>query len=105
MRKLRIFSLVLALLMILPLAVACKKKQTVEYEAIDPADAIEHDDFTSVYDKIGSKVTIDMVEEDSAVTPRLYAGASPSGGVPAKVVVYGFVYRIKIGGISCGNTF
>ena len=66
MRKLRIFSLVLALLMILPLAVACKKKQTVEYEAIDPADAIEHDDFTSVYDKIGSKVTIDMVEEDSA---------------------------------------
>ena len=66
MRKLRIFSLVLALLMILPLAVACKKKQAVEYEAIDPADAVEHDDFTSVYDMIGSKVTIDMVEEDSA---------------------------------------
>ncbi|HBF15469.1 MAG TPA: hypothetical protein DDW30_07295 [Clostridiales bacterium] len=66
MRKLRIFSLVLALLMILPLAVACKKVQTVEYEAIDPADAVEHDDFTSVYDMIGSKVTIDMVEEDSA---------------------------------------
>lgn len=66
MRKLRIFSLVLALLMILPLAVACKKVQTVEYEAIDPADAVEHDDFTSVYDMIGSKVDISMVEEDSA---------------------------------------
>ena len=65
MRKFRIFSLVLALLMILPLAVACKKK-AVEYETIDPADAVEHKDFTSVYDMIGSKVTIDMVEEDQA---------------------------------------
>lgn len=67
MRKLRIFALVLALLMILPLAVACKKKEkAVEYEAIDPADAVEHEDFTSVYNKIGSKVTIDMVQEDEA---------------------------------------
>ncbi len=36
----------------------------VEFQKVDPADAIEHKDFTSVYDMIGSKVTIDMVEED-----------------------------------------
>ncbi|MBR6755201.1 MAG: hypothetical protein IKM22_04660 [Clostridia bacterium] len=34
------------------------------YQEIDLNDAVEHKDFTSVYEKIGSKVTIDMVEED-----------------------------------------
>lgn len=33
-------------------------------EDVDVADAVVHSDFTSVYDKIGSKVTIDMVTED-----------------------------------------
>lgn len=34
------------------------------YQEIDLADVVEHKDFTSVYEMIGSKVTIDMVEED-----------------------------------------
>lgn len=34
------------------------------YEDVDPADAVVHSDYTSVYDMIGSKVTIDMVTED-----------------------------------------
>ncbi len=31
---------------------------------VDPADAIVHKDYTSVYDMIGANITIDMVEED-----------------------------------------
>lgn len=34
------------------------------YQEIDLADVVEHKDFTSVYEMIGSKVTYDMVEED-----------------------------------------
>lgn len=34
------------------------------YEDVNAADAIVHADYTSVYSKIGSQVTIDMVEED-----------------------------------------
>ncbi len=34
------------------------------YQDIDLNDVVEHKDFTSVYSKIGSKVTIDMVEEN-----------------------------------------
>lgn len=33
-------------------------------EEVDVADAITHSDYTSVYDKIGANVTIDMVTED-----------------------------------------
>ncbi len=35
------------------------------YQEIDLADVVEHKDFTSVYEMIGSKVTFDMVEEDA----------------------------------------
>ena len=34
------------------------------FEDVDVADAVVHSDFTSVYDKIGANVTIDMVTED-----------------------------------------
>lgn len=34
------------------------------YEDVDVADAITHNDYTSVYDMIGANVTIDMVTED-----------------------------------------
>ena len=34
------------------------------YEDVDPADAVVHADYTSVYDMIGTEVTIDMVTED-----------------------------------------
>ncbi len=36
----------------------------VVYEDIDVADAVEHADYTSVYETIGSAITIDMVNED-----------------------------------------
>jgi len=43
-----------------------EKEEVVEpvYEDVDPADAVVHADFTSVYDMIGANVTIDMVTED-----------------------------------------
>lgn len=62
----KVLALVLVALMVFALF-ACGKKEEdkqVEYQPIDPADAVSHKDFTSVYSKIGSKVTIDMVEED-----------------------------------------
>ncbi len=37
---------------------------TVNYQTVDPADAIAHEDYTSVYEVIGSKVTADMVTEN-----------------------------------------
>lgn len=42
------------------------KEEVVEpvYEDVDVNDAVVHADYTSVYDVIGSKVTIDMVTED-----------------------------------------
>ncbi|MBE6683968.1 MAG: hypothetical protein E7595_07495 [Ruminococcaceae bacterium] len=40
------------------------EQKPAEYQPIDLADVVEHEDYTSVYEMIGSKVTIDMVEED-----------------------------------------
>lgn len=40
------------------------EQKPAEYQAIDLADVVTHKDYTSVYEKIGSDVTIDMVEED-----------------------------------------
>ncbi|MCQ2424822.1 MAG: ABC transporter substrate-binding protein [Lachnospiraceae bacterium] len=64
MRKIRILSLVMALLLVAVSFASCAKTKTVVYQDIDDNDAVEHTDFTSVYDMIGSKVTIDMVTED-----------------------------------------
>ncbi|HBJ18420.1 MAG TPA: hypothetical protein DDY70_01545 [Clostridiales bacterium] len=60
MRKIRLLSLVMALCLVAVMLVSCGPKR----QEIDLNDAIEHDDFTSVYDMIGSKVTIDMVTEN-----------------------------------------
>ncbi len=64
----KLLSLTLAVIMVLGL-VACgdNSKPTdpaVNYEAVDLADAVVHQDYTSVYDVIGEHVTIDMVTED-----------------------------------------
>ncbi len=78
MKRFRIFALVLALLVVLPLAVACNKDTGTSsgdpaQSSQAPADSSsepdvnapsKHEDFTSVYETIGSQVTIDMVEED-----------------------------------------
>ena len=76
----KILALLLAVLMIVSMA-ACKKSNTnnnsnnsnnnnnqgdkeVVYQEIDDNDAIVHADTTSVYEKIGANITIDMVVED-----------------------------------------
>ncbi len=59
MRNIKIFSLILALVMLVACFAGCGKT-----EKVDPADAVVHKDFTSVYDMIGSKITVDMVTED-----------------------------------------
>ncbi len=81
---LRIFALLLVVCMFIGVLAACgKDKPGVEsqsdsqteknedtskpaevvYQDVDEADAVLRTDYTSVYDKIGSKVTIDMVTE------------------------------------------
>ena len=71
MRKIKVLSLMMALLLLLMMVVSCKKdpgkqeeEKPVEYQPVDEADAVEHQDYTSVYEMIGSNVTIDMVKED-----------------------------------------
>ena len=84
--KKRIFSLLLVLCMVAALFVGCgeSEKETTAptedtttapsetteaptelvIEDANEADAVEHADFTSVYDMIGANVTIDMITED-----------------------------------------
>lgn len=57
----KIVSLLLVLMMLVGFMASCGKKE----QPIDLADVVERTDFTSVYEKIGSKVTIDMVEENA----------------------------------------
>ena len=52
-------ALLLVLVMALPLALAACNKTS----PVDDKDIVERTDYTSVYDKIGKDVTIDMVEE------------------------------------------
>ena len=63
----KLLALALAFIMVLGLFAGCVKEEEekkVNYQPIDPADAIEHADHTSVYETIGANITIDMVEED-----------------------------------------
>lgn len=62
MKSSRFFSLAVLFCLLLPALSGCAP--SVVGETIDDADVIEHTDFTSVYDMIGSFVTIDMVEEN-----------------------------------------
>ena len=59
MSKKRFFAIAMVLVLVLASLAGCGSK-----EKIDLADAVEHEDYTSVYDMIGAKVTIDMVKED-----------------------------------------
>ena len=70
----RILTLVLALAMVVAVLAGCAPaanndettapKTEVQYQEIDLADAVMHEDYTSVYDNIGANITIDMVVED-----------------------------------------
>ena len=86
MTRIKLLSLVMALLLVVATFVGCAQEQgqapsvptdsndaptnneepkkNVVYQDVDVNDAITHKDFASVYSKIGSKITIDMVEED-----------------------------------------
>ncbi len=78
MKKIKILSFMMAAVLMVASLAACAdtsdpKDTTADTEAvtkpgvvmeIDPADAVVHKDFTSVYEMIGSKVTIGMVEEN-----------------------------------------
>jgi len=53
------------------------------FEDVDVNDAVVHSDFTSVYDKIGAKVTIDMVTEDpdTGLATITYEGKTYEAGL------------------------
>ncbi len=59
MNKTKIFALVLVLAMIVSVLASCGG---VQYQDIDLNDVVERTDYTSVYEEIGSEVTIDMVD-------------------------------------------
>ena len=74
MKATKLLSLLLVLVLLVACFAGCKGNKDngqgttvttkpVEYQEIDLADVVEHKDFTSVYEMIGSKVTADMVEE------------------------------------------
>ena len=53
------------------------------YEDVDVADAVQHSDYTSVYDQIGANVTIDMVTEDpdTGLATITYEGKTYEAGL------------------------
>ena len=73
MKSTKIIALGMVLVMVVMMFASCwgnnkdndddKKNESI-YQPIDLADVVEREDYTSVYDMIGSKVTADMVEED-----------------------------------------
>ncbi len=76
MKSTKILSLLMALVLSVSALTACGGESTdttgagteapsadIKIEEVDDNDAVAHKDTTSVYDTIGSKVTIDMVEE------------------------------------------
>ena len=69
MKQIRILSFVMMMLLVVLAVAGCAKTDEntdttgVVYKDIDLKDAIARTDFTSVYEKIGSKVTIADVTE------------------------------------------
>ena len=61
MNKTKIFALVLVLAMMISVLASCGEP-AVQYQDIDLNDVVERTDYTSVYEMIGSDVTIDMVD-------------------------------------------
>ena len=70
MNKTRLLALLLVLVLVVSALASCggnddDPKDEVNYQPVDYADVVERTDYTSVYEMIGSKVTIDMVEENA----------------------------------------
>ena len=91
MTRIKLLSLVMAMLLLVAAFAGCANQNTddnkatdatdgektpggVVYQEIDPADAVTHKDYTSVYEMIGSNVTIDMVEEKDGLAYVTYEG-------------------------------
>ena len=76
MKSIRLLSLLLVVVLTVGVFAGCggnndsKKKGYV----FDPADVIAHKDYTSVYEKIGSKITADMVVEKDGLAYVTYEG-------------------------------
>ena len=77
-------------------AVESSTPEVVEpvYEDVDVADAVQHSDYTSVYDQIGANVTIDMVTEDpdTGLATITYEGKTYEAGLDflSMAMVYNF---------------
>lgn len=94
-------SVVLALSVIVSMPVSfsgCTRNNSngeVIYENIDPADAVEHSDYTSVYEAIGSNITIDMVEEnEDGIAFVTYEGVSYELGMD--FLSMAMVYNVSV---------
>ena len=84
MRSTKLFALLLALVLVIGVMASCQddtntsngdvSKAAPVYQDVDPADAVVHADYTSVYEMIGSKVTIDMVTEKDGRAYVTYEG-------------------------------
>ncbi len=117
--KKRILSLTLVMLLVLSLFAGCNNApaagttqgtegttenttegtteadKPVVYQEIDPADAVEHADFTSVYETIGANVTIDMVtEDDDGLATIEYEGKTYELGMD--FLSYAMVYNCAV---------
>lgn len=67
----KLLAIALAVIMVLGVFAGC---QGTNYQEIDLADVVEHKSYDSVYDMIGSKITIDMVEENNGLAYVTYEG-------------------------------
>ena len=67
----KLLAIALAVIMVLGVFAGC---QGTNYQEIDLADVVEHKSYDSVYDMIGSKITIDMVEETNGLAYVTYEG-------------------------------
>ena len=68
-RSIKVLSLCLAFVLLCSSFVACGNKS-----GVNEKDVVTHKDYTSVYEKIGSKITIDMVTEKDGLAYVTYEG-------------------------------
>ncbi len=103
MNMTKLLALVLSLVMVLGLLAGCQPSDqgTTQPVAktekpIDLADVVEHKDYTTLYEMIGSKVTIDMVTEDeeTGLATVTYEGKTYDLGMD--FLSYAMVYNTAV---------
>lgn len=107
MKNIKFLAFLLAMLMIVASFAACgdpkdpgKESETEKspvFQDVDPADAVTHKDYTSVYEKIGSKVSIDDVVEKDGLAYITYEGVEYELGLDflSMAMVYNSVPTAK----------